>query len=357
MIPNPSSAVDELTWPDVLTALVNGQDLSSTTAAWAMNKILTNEASPVQIAGFAVGLRTKGETVAEISGLAEAMRANALPVNLDSAAVDIVGSGGDRANTVNISTMAAIVAAAAGAKVVKHGNRAASSLSGTADCLEALGLPLDISPDKQPEVLDRCGIVFLFAALYHKSLRYSAGVRRELGIQTTFNFLGPLTNPAAPKAQAIGVADKKMGALMAGVLAERGCRGMVFHGIDGLDELTTTAVSKVWLISGGEVKTTEINPADLGLHPANLSELTGGKPEYNAQVVRETLNGKPGAIRDIVLLNAAAALLAYDGPQLETPLIDQIESRIAKAAEAIDSGQASEKLDHWIAVCKELAER
>ncbi len=344
------SAEPQFSWPDILTSLVRREDIGSQTATWAMSKILANCATPAQIAGFVVALRSKGETVEELAGLADAMRASATPIELDRNAVDIVGSGGDRANTVNISTMAAIVASAAGAKVIKHGNRAASSMSGTADCLEALGIPLMIAPEKQGAILDECGIIFLFAALYHKSLRYSAAPRRELGIQTTFNFLGPLTNPAKPEAQAIGVADKYMADLMAGVLARRGARGLVFHGEDGLDELTTTTVSDVWLIFDGRIVETTLNPVELGLAPAKPADLVGGVPEHNAQVVHDVLAGQEGPIRDIVLLNAAAALLAYDGPDLDSPLADQMMMRLDRAREAIDSGKGAAKLAQWIEV-------
>ena len=231
------------TWGEVLTTLVRRQDLAMSDVAWAMDQILAGEATPVQIAGFVVALRSKGETVDELMALAESMLDHATPISLDRDAVDIVGSGGDRAHTVNVSTMAAIVAAAAGAKVVKHGNRAASSSCGTADVLEALGVRLNVPPAAQAAILARTGIVFLFAPLYHQSLRHAATTRSELGIATVFNFLGPLANPARPVGQAVGVADERMAGLMAGVLAGRGSRGMVFHGRDGLDELTTTTFS------------------------------------------------------------------------------------------------------------------
>lgn len=344
-----------LSWPQVLTGLVNREDLVPEAASWAMNEILAGNASPVQIAGFMVALRSKGETVAEVSGLASAMLENARSIDLPADAVDIVGSGGDRANTVNISTMAAIVAAAAGARVVKHGNRAASSACGTADCLEALGVVLDLSPDAQGRVFAETGIVFLFASHYHPSLRHAAVPRRELGISTTFNFLGPLANPARPQAQAVGVADRRMAALMAGVLAGRGNRGLVFHGGDGLDELTTTTTSDVWVIQGGRSIRTSFDPADLGLPRAQKADLVGGGPAHNAAVVRETLAGTPGPVRDIVLLNAAAALLAFEGPDPESPLAPQLRDRLARATDAVDSGAALVLLDRWIDVTKQFA--
>lgn len=343
------------TWPDVLTGLVGGDDLDQETATWAMNEILAGNATPVQIAGFMVALRAKGETVGELSGLADGMVANARPIDLPTEAVDIVGTGADRANTVNISTMAAMVSAAAGAKVVKHGNRAASSACGTADVLEALGVVLDLPAERQRSVFDQVGIVFLFASFYHPSLRHAAIPRRELGIGTAFNFLGPLANPARPIAQAVGVADRRMAGLMAGVLAARGCRGVVFHGGDGLDELTTTTSSDVWMIGDGRSVQTTLDPLELGIARSEKAALVGAGPDYNAQVVRDTFAGTRGPVRDIVSLNAAAALLAYEGPSLDAPLAPQLADRLARVSAAIDSGAAQRLLARWVEVTRALA--
>ncbi|MFP5415328.1 MAG: anthranilate phosphoribosyltransferase [Actinomycetes bacterium] len=343
------------TWPDLLTHLVNRRDLDQQQAAWAMNEILAGAATPVQIAGFMVALQAKGATAEELSGLVGSMLENARPISLPTReAVDIVGTGGDRANTVNVSTMAAIVAAAAGAKVVKHGNRAASSKCGTADCLEALGVVLDLDPSVQPQVFDETGIVFLFASHYHPSLRHAAVPRRELGIRTIFNYLGPLANPAKPVAQAIGVADAATASLVADVLASRGNRGLVFHGGDGLDELTTTTTSDVWLIRDGVVEVATLDPADLGLERAVKESLVGGDPEVNAQVVRDTLAGRIGPVRDIVLLNAAAALLAFDGPTLGIPVADQLREPLTRARKAIDSGAADDRLHRWVTLTRSV---
>ncbi|WP_342372030.1 anthranilate phosphoribosyltransferase [Propioniciclava soli] len=336
-------------WPDLLSHLVGHGDLDAGQAAWAMNQVLSGEATPAQIAGFMVALQSKGVTADELSGLVSGMLDNARPVALPSEAVDIVGTGGDRANTVNVSTMAAIVAAAAGARVVKHGNRAASSACGTADCLEALGVTLDLEPERQRAVFDAAGIVFLFAPVYHPSLRHAAVPRRELGIRTPFNYLGPLANPARPRAAALGVADGRMAALMADVLAGRGARGLVFHGGDGLDELTTTTASDVWVVADGDVTRTRLDPADLGLPRAQPDDLVGGDPDHNAAVVRDTLAGATGPVRDIVLLNAAAGLLAFDGPDASAPLADLLAPRLARAAEAVDSGAAVALLERWVA--------
>lgn len=338
------------TWAGVLADLLAGQDLSAEAAGWAMDQILAGEATPVQVAGFAIALRAKGESVGEISGLAQSMLDHATAIGVTREAVDVVGTGGDRANTVNISTMAAIVTAACGVPVVKHGNRAASSACGTADCLEALGVAIDVPPSAQPRVLAEAGLVFLFAAMYHPSLRYVASARRELGVPTTFNFLGPLANPARPFAQAVGVADARMAPLVAGVIAGRGNRGLVFHGSDGLDELTTTTTSAVWLIGEGRVVQTELDPAELGLIPASRDDLVGGDPAHNAAVVRSVLAGAPGPVRDIVALNAAAAQLAFAGPDLTAPVAGQLAEPLQRAYQAIDSGAASRLLDTWIRV-------
>jgi anthranilate phosphoribosyltransferase len=324
------------TWPGVLSSLVAGNDLDAETANWAMSQILAGEASDVQIAGFAVALRSKGESVSEISGLASAMLEVARPITVPNPAVDIVGSGGDRSNTVNISTMAAVVAASAGARVVKHGNR-------------ALGVRLDLSPEDQQRVIERIGIGFLFAPHYHGSLRNTASARSQLGIATTFNFLGPLTNPGRPNAHAVGVADERMAELSARVLAERGDQGLVFHGTDGLDELTTTSTSTVFVFDGDTITRTVLDPRDLGIPAASVSELVGGGPADNAAIARRVFSGEPGPIRDIVLLNAAAALAAFDGPGPADTLQETLAVRLQRAAEAIDSGATAELLDRWIA--------
>ncbi len=340
-------------WPQLLSGLVAGQDQDAEATSWAMQQILSGDATPAQWAAFVIGLRSKGETVAEMTGMAETMLEFATPIEIGGAAVDVVGSGGDRANTVNISTMAAIVAAGAGARVVKHGNRAASSACGAADVLEALGVTLALAPLQQQQVVDRAGIGFLFAPLYHPALRHAAAPRRELGIPTTFNFLGPLANPAQPVAQAVGVADARMAELMAGVFADRGNQGMVVHGGDGLDELTTTTTSTVWLYRDGEVRRTELDPQDLGIARATVADLVGGDAATNAQVVHDVLAGAPGPVRDVVLLNAAAALLAHDGPTGED-LTGQLAGQLERARAAVDTGAAEQKLAQWVSVVREV---
>jgi anthranilate phosphoribosyltransferase len=335
----------------VLGGLVQGRDQGREATAWAMEQILAGEASPAQLAAFVVALRSKGETVEEIAGMADTMIDFATPIEISGPAVDVVGSGGDRANTVNVSTMAAVVAAAAGARVVKHGNRAASSACGSADVLEAVGVVLDVPPEAQQGVVDQAGIAFLFAPLYHAGLRHAAVPRRELGIPTTFNFLGPLANPAQPDAQAVGVADARMAQLMAGVFAERGNQGLVVHGGDGLDELTTTTSSQVWVYTGGVVTATELEPLDLGLARAEVGDLVGGDAAHNAQVLRDVLDGRPGPVRDIVLLNAAATLVAFAGPDPDR-LLDQLREQLGEAAAAVDSGAARDTLARWVSATR-----
>lgn len=338
-----------LSWAEVLSCLVRREDLSAEAAAWAMTQILSGDASHAQLAAFAVALRAKGESVAELSALADTMLEFCTPIEVLAPAVDIVGSGGDRANTVNVSSMAAIVAAGAGARVVKHGNRSASSACGTADVLEELGVVLNLTPERQQQVIAEVGIGFLFAAHYHPALRHAGVPRKELGIPTTFNFLGPLANPAQPESSAVGVADARMAELMAGVFAARGSRGLVFHGDDGLDELTTTTTSKVWTFADGQLVQGELDPVDLGIARGSVSDLVGGDPKHNAAVVRSVVAGDRGPIRDIVVLNAAAALLAFQGPDLGESLTEQLSRQIAVAEESIDSGSAAKLLSTWVA--------
>ncbi|MEU4204009.1 anthranilate phosphoribosyltransferase [Streptomyces sp. NPDC039022] len=345
--PNGGDSVAVRTWPGVLDALLQGRDLGADDTAWAMDRIMRGEATDAQIAGFAVALRAKGETVAEITGLVRAMYAHANLIDVPGPSVDIVGTGGDGAKTVNISTMSSIVVAGTGAKVVKHGNRAASSASGASDVLEKLGVNLDLTPRRVVEVAEEAGITFCFAVKFHPSLRHVAPARRELGIRTTFNVLGPLTNPARVRAQATGVADARMAPILAGVLAERGSSALVFRGDDGLDELTTTATSKVWVVRDGGVREETFDPRDVGIRLVPVEALRGADASYNADVARRLLGGEPGPVRDAVLLNSAAALVALE--PTAAPLNEQIVAGIERAAEAIDSGAARRALERWVA--------
>lgn len=341
-----------LTWPDVTAALIAGRDLTARETAWAMDEVMAGTAGPVALAGFLVALRAKGETVDELTGLADAMLQHAVRFEVSGPSVDIVGTGGDRAHTVNISTMAAIVLAGAGLTVVKHGNRAASSSSGSADVLEALGIRLDQSTSRVAELAAEVGITFCFASVFHPSMRHAAPARSGLALPTAFNFLGPLTNPAQPRATAVGVADARMASLVAGVFASRGTRALVFRGDDGLDELAATGASDVWEVRDGSVTHHRLDPvADLGLTPTTLAELRGADAQHNARVVREVLAGVAGPVRETVLLNAAAALVA-DGSLAGTDegtLPERLLHGIAIAARSVDSGAAARSLARWVA--------
>ena len=336
------------TWPGVLGRLLRGGDIEPGQASWAMGEIMAGEATPSQLTAFAVLLRAKGETPGELGGLVAAMLAEARPVDVPGPALDIVGTGGDRAHTVNISTMAALVAAGAGARVVKHGNRAASSKCGSADLLEELGVVLQLSPAGVVRCVDEAGIGFCFAAAFHPGMRHAAGPRREIGVPTAFNFLGPLTNPARPTALAIGCADERMAPVMAAVLAGRGDTGLVFRGEDGLDELTTTGRSRVWVARDGAVTEERFDPAAVGVPASDREALRGADAPYNAKVARALLAGERGPVRDAVLLNAGAALAAYDG--LREPLADAVAAGMRRAADAVDSGAAADVLDRWVTV-------
>ncbi|SDD14003.1 anthranilate phosphoribosyltransferase [Geodermatophilus telluris] len=342
-------------WPGLLTRLLAGEDLAADDTAWAMREIMTGEATPAQVAGFAVALRAKGEAPAEVAGLAATMLERATPVQLPGATVDVVGTGGDGAHTVNISTMAAVVTAAAGVPVAKHGNRAASSSSGAADVLEALGVVIDLPAPAVARCVQEAGIGFFFAPVFHPGYRHTAAPRREMGIGTVFNFLGPLTNPARPVAAAIGCADARMAPVLAAVVAGRGSRALVFRGDDGLDELTTATTSRVWVARDGAVTPGVVDPADLGIAPAGADALRGGDPAHNAEVFRRVLGGEAGPVRDAVLLNAAAALVAFDerGGELTGALAGGIE----RAAAAVDDGRAGALLDRWVAVSRAAAGR
>ncbi|WP_020671472.1 anthranilate phosphoribosyltransferase [Amycolatopsis nigrescens] len=337
----------EHTWPALLHQLTAGTDLSALDTAWAMDQVMSGAATPAQIAGFAIALRAKGETAAEIAGMAGMMLEHARLVHIDGRAVDIVGTGGDRSGSVNISTMASLVVAAAGAPVVKHGNRAASSKSGAADVLEALGVAIDLQPDRVRRSVAELGIGFCFAPIFHPSLRHAGTTRRELGVPTIFNLLGPLTNPAQPGSSLIGCAYQDKTEVLARVFAGRDASVLLVRGDDGLDELTTTTTSSVWVVSGGEVRRETLDPADLGIPRATEADLRGGDAAHNAEVIRELAAGKPGPVRDAVLLNAAGALTAYTG--FSGDLLKDLSAGLARAAAAIDSGAAADLLTRWAA--------
>ncbi|MEU2350867.1 anthranilate phosphoribosyltransferase [Modestobacter sp. NPDC049651] len=338
------------TWPGLLGRLTRGEDLAAEDTRWAMRQVMTGDATPAQIAGLVVALRVKGETPQEVLGLAATMLDQATAVRLTRDCVDIVGTGGDGAQTVNISSMAAVVTAAAGVPVAKHGNRAASSKSGSADVLEALGVVIDLPAEGVARCVEEAGIGFFFAPVFHPGFRFTAAPRRELGIGTVFNFLGPLTNPARPVAGAIGCADARMAPVLAEVLAARGNRALVFRGDDGLDELTTGTTSSVWVVRDGQVVAERLDPTALGISPPGPDALRGGDPAHNAAVFRSLVAGERGPVRDAVLLNAAAALAAFDprGGRLHDVLADGL----ARAAAAVDDGRARATLDEWVRVSR-----
>ena len=334
-------------WPTLFTALSQRLDLSAADTAWAMDEIMAGLATPAQLAAFAVLLRAKGETPDELAGLVQTMLARAAPVPVSGPAVDVVGTGADRAHTVNISTMAALLVAGTGRRVIKHGNRAASSSCGTADVLEELGVAIDLDGIGVAETVAEVGIGFCFAPVFHAGMRHAGGPRRELGVPTFFNFLGPLTNPARVGAAAVGCADARMAPVMAAVLAARGDSALVFRGDDGLDELTTTTTSSVWVAAGGTVSTAVLDPAEFGIEPVVPEALRGGDRVHNAAVVREVLAGGAPQIRDAVVLNAAAAIAAHDG-LAGRPLHDALAAGLVQARRAIDEGAATDILERWI---------
>jgi anthranilate phosphoribosyltransferase len=351
--------VDLYSWPEILTALLERRDLSVSESTWAMRRVMSGEATPSQLAGFLIALRAKGETVDEIVGFRDAILEAALPLPVDAAVLDIVGTGGDRFGTVNVSTMAAVVAAASGVPVVKHGNRAASSSSGSSDVLNALGIDLTLSPEAVAETLDRTGITFAFASAFHPGFRHAGPTRAELGVPTVFNFLGPLCNPARAEANAVGVAHLDRVPLITGVFRTRGATALVFRGDDGLDELTTTGHSRLWEVSRGDIHEHDLDPRDLGIPLANISDLLGGDPAHNADVVHRMFAGEKGAVRDIVLLNAAAGIVAYrlfrDATQVQRPILERLAEARDAAAEAVDSGAAEAKLAQWVEVTHSYA--
>ncbi len=348
---------DRVTWADLISALLDGRDLSVWESTWAMRQVMRGEATPSQLAGFLVALRAKGETVDEIVGFRDAILEAALPLPVDPHVLDIVGTGGDRFGTVNVSTMSAIVAAATGVPVVKHGNRAASSSSGSSDVLAALGIDLTLTPERVAAVLQRTGITFAFASAFHPGFRHAGPTRAELGVPTVFNFLGPLSNPARAEANAVGVAQLDRVPLITGVFQTRGATALVFRGDDGLDELTTTGHSRVWEVSLGDIHEHDLDPRDVGIPLADISDLLGGDPAHNAGVVHRVLDGESGPVRDIVLLNAAAGIVAFrlsqDAAQVQRPILERLAEAKDAAAAAIDDGTAAAKLAEWIAATRE----
>jgi anthranilate phosphoribosyltransferase len=342
-----------MSWDLIFKSLSDKSDLSNEQITWAMSQILEGKASNDEIKQFLTGLKAKGESAAEVEALVAQMYSYSASINITERSVDTVGTGGDGANTINISTAAAIVTNAAGARVVKHGNRAASSKSGSADLLEALGIKIDLTGAEVEQTVYKIGIGFCFAPVFHSSMKYAAAARKELGVPTVFNILGPLANPAKPKACAIGVARAELLPLMAQVLLDQGKEGFVFRGDDGLDEVSLSTTTQVIQISDGELNESVFNSADLGISSAPISELAGGDAAYNAQMTLKIFSGEKGAMRDAVTLNAAFAIAAFKA-DFNLPLQTQIANGFVLANKAIDSGAALSVVKKWAELTNEI---
>jgi anthranilate phosphoribosyltransferase len=346
----------QVSWPSILAKLIAKQDLDRSEASWAMSQIMAGDSSEAEIAAFMLALRSKGETVSELAGLVDVMLKQAVLLDTGNDALDIVGTGGDLVGTVNVSSMASILASAAGVPVLKHGSRSASGKTGSSEMLEVLGIKLDLSPQRVAEVFRETGITFFFAPVFHPAMRHVAPIRKQLGVPTTFNFLGPLANPAQPIATSLGVANPEIAPLMAQELAERGRFGLVFRGDDGLDELTTTTTSSVWMVTPEGVEQFQLNPGDFGIKTASQDALLGGDAQENAQIARDLFAGNTkdqlGAVRDIVILNAAGGVVAYrlaKNPQLSgSSLKSLFDSALEQVTSALDSGAGASKLEQWV---------
>ena len=356
----------ELTWPNILETLNQKRDLSRAQATWSMQQIMAGSATDEQMEEFLLTLRSKGEDVVELSGFVDVMLENALSIPVSNDAIDIVGTGGDQLGTVNISSMAAIVTAACGYPVLKHGSRSASGKTGSSEMLEALGIRLDLTPEQLAEVFKKAGVTFFFAPMFHPSLKNVGPTRKKLGIPTTFNFLGPLANPAQPIATALGVANEVMAPLLAAEMASRGRTALVFRGSDGLDELTTTGKSQIWVVFGGTVTEHSFNPADLGIPKASVEQLLGGDATENAATTRGVFGeniefkGDRHAIQDIVALNASAGMTAYELNKTSNisvfDLLGSLKKHYLQAQEAINDGTALAKLNQWVDLSKSAGE-
>lgn len=343
----------EITWKSILAQLVNGNHLDANESWWFVNDLMNGNANPACVGAVLATQQQLGLTAPEIEGAAKAMVSHAVPLNVSGETTDIVGTGGDKASTVNLSSMGAVVAAAAGVKIVKHGNRAASSKCGSGDVIETLGVPLDLKPEYVAQIGDEIGITFAFAKTFHPAMRFVGPVRSALGIPCVFNVLGPLTNPANPQHVAIGCADRKLSPLMAQVYANRGQSGMVYTSSEGLDEMAPTGPVSVWLIGDGKVTQAQFDPVtELGIEPVTVEQLRGGEPELNARIFRDFLDGKPVASRSTALLNAASAIVA-DGHLIQDgSLADKFRQAYALAEQTVDSGKAKDLFDRWVELAR-----
>ena len=341
-------------WKQTLTKLNTGLDLETNEIQSVMRQILQGDAEIENIKSFLLALKAKGETAEEVSALVAEMYRHSAPISITERAVDTVGTGGDGAHTINISTTAAIIAAAAGARVVKHGNRAVSSRSGASDFLEALGVVPGLDGRGVERTVRELGIGFCFAPIFHPAMRFAAPARKELGVPTVFNILGPLANPAQPKAAAIGVANERMHLVMAQVLAAKGCDGFVFRGDDGLDEITLATTTSILIIGEGEIKSDRIDAKDFGIANAPLEAIVGGDAAENAEISRAIFKGERGAPRDAVLLNAAAAIAAFEG-NFNQDIRTRLSDGLVRASAAVDSGAATDLLNRWAALTQEIS--
>lgn len=347
--------MSEPTWPQILKQLLAEENMSREESSWAMREIMNGDATESQMGAFMIALRSKGETVQELAGLVDVMLENAVLLETGDDAVDIVGTGGDMFGTVNISSMASILAAASGVPVLKHGSRSASGKTGASEMLEVLGIRLDLSPQQVAKVFKDAGITFFFAPVFHPAMRHVAPVRKQIGIPTTFNFLGPLANPAQPIATALGVSDRRGAPLMAQELSNRGRAGLVFRADDGMDELATTAENTIWEVSQGEIREHRISASDLGLKESEIAQLLGGDARHNAQVATDLFSGakfeNSEVIGEMVALNAAAGLVSYELAKNPDSTSKNLSSRLQQALEvttdALGSGKALKKLEEW----------
>lgn len=347
-------------WNSILDDLASNKDISRDQSSWALSEMMTGLAPEEQVSDFLIALRTKGETVDELAGLVDTMLENSLKLDTGNEALDIVGTGGDMIGTVNISTMASILAAAAGIPVLKHGSKSASGKTGSSEMLAELGINLDLSPERVAEVFRETGITFFFALVFHPAMRHVAPIRKKLGVPTTFNFLGPLANPAQPLATSLGVSNEQIAPLMAQELAQRGRFGLVSRGNDGLDELTTTTTSQIWEVSPNLATHWQLDPSVFGLKKVQLEALMGGDASQNAQVARDLFTGRTnsnlGAVRDIVILNAAGGVVAYQAAKnpnvVGSELTSRFETAIQQVTVALESGNAAQKLEQWVKASK-----
>ena len=340
---------ESIQWPALLAELVAGEDVGRDRAGDALRAVMAGEVPEVVVGAFLTAMAAKQATADEVAGLVEAMVDAATPVPVDGPVLDTCGTGGDGAGTFNISTTSALVCAAAGARVAKHGNRAASSRAGSADLLEEWGVVIDLPAEAAAQCLDDVGITFLFARTYHPAMRHVAPVRSALGIRTVFNVLGPLSNPAGAQHQVVGVSDPAMAPVMAEALARLGRRAMLFRGDDGLDELTTTTTSRTWQVRDGVVTESTLDPTDLGIERVRVEDLVGGEVDRNRRISDAVLQGEPGPHADVVALNAAAGLLTHG-------CVDDLASGLVRAREVLASGAAADVLERWVARSRELAE-